>query len=593
MINKKKTLILKTFFLFYCLMPMYEARAVKIISGECIELIQTSVRKQLARILQNNQPPKERKPIKVMGAGVAGLTAAYELNKLGHPVEIIEASSRVGGRIWTHTFSSTGQYGELGAMRIPASHDYTHHYIDLAGLSDSLRPFITAHQNPNCFYQLRGKTLRMRDAANFIKNEYRLSSYEQAILANNPPPEILQRHLSNALQRLHSRNKDSTDGPDKEEEWGGLLGTTFLNDDALSLEKLSLGEFLRQRVESRDAQELIGVTTGLELWWDKAVSMFLREGITQTGEGLEEIAGGFSKLPNALAHMLRENSVNIRLNTEVVSIELPPHSNQKIKFKTRPTDPSKWDSPPADLPVEDETADYVICTIPFGVLRTMEVKGFSPIKMEAIRNLSYASSTKVLLHFTDRFWERGSPEERIIGGASMSDQITRSTYYPSDHAKIIPSLTPRNQKQFRGVFTVSDPLIVESKTVLSVDHPVPGVLLGSYNWGQDALRLGQLPPKERADVVITELEKIHPELPKYLHPTERHMSMSWDSYRWSKGAFCGIRPNDMRDYYYASKKPEGNFYFAGEHCSLDPGWIQGAIKSGLDAVEELAKSRLN
>ncbi|MBX9621944.1 MAG: FAD-dependent oxidoreductase [Alphaproteobacteria bacterium] len=593
MINKKNKTTLKALFLLFFFMPMYEASAIKMISGECIELIQTSVRRQLARITQNNRPYKESEPIKIIGAGIAGLTTAYELNQLAYPVEVIEASSRVGGRIWTHTFNSTGQYGELGAMRIPASHDYTRHYIDLVGLTSSLRPFITAHQSPNCFYHLRGQTLRMRDAANFIRNEYRLSSYEQEILANNPPPEILHRHLSNALHQLFSRNKDSANEPDKEEEWGGLLGTTFLNDYALDLERLSLGDFLRQRVESRDAQELVGVTTGLELWWDKAVSMFLREGITQTGDGLEEVAGGFSRLPNALARMLEENGVKIRLNTEVVSIELLPSSTQKIKFKTRKTDSSKWDSPPTNQPVEDEAANYVICTIPFSVLRTMELKGFSPIKMEAIRNLSYASSTKVLLHFTDRFWERGSPEERILGGASMSDQITRSTYYPSDHAKIIPSLTPRKQKKFRGMITVSDPLTVESKTAFLDDQHVPGVLLGSYNWGQDALRLGLLPPEERADVVITELTKIHPELPKYLHPAEKHMSMSWDSYRWSKGAFCGMRPNDMRDYYYASKKPEGSFYFAGEHCSLDPGWIQGAIKSGLDAVEGLVKSRID
>ena len=47
----------------------------------------------------------------------------------------------------------------------------------------------------------------------------------------------------------------------------------------------------------------------------------------------------------------------------------------------------------------------------------------------------------------------------------------------------------------------------------------------------------------------------------------------------------------MKKYYYASKKNEGNLYFAGEHCSLDPGWIQGAIKSALEVVEEIVKAK--
>jgi monoamine oxidase len=63
---------------------------------------------------------KPRKQFVVLGAGMAGLVAAYELQCLGHQVSIIEAADRVGGRVRTHRFES-GQYGELGAMRIPGS----------------------------------------------------------------------------------------------------------------------------------------------------------------------------------------------------------------------------------------------------------------------------------------------------------------------------------------------------------------------------------------------------------------------------------------------------------------------------------------
>lgn len=553
----------------------------------------SALSRQLKRIVQSDQLYKDRRSILIIGAGIAGLTAAYELSNLGHQVTIVEAQRRVGGRIWTHTFDSTGQYGELGAMRIPASHDYTWHYVDVADLTSSRRPFITAFQNANCFYHLRGQPpVRMKDAAGLIDREFHVSAYEHEILSLGHPPDILGQHVENAIKMLRSKSTGTTSNPDDKEDWGGLFGTRFLNDYARELEGLTLGEFLRQRVESKDAKELIGVATGLELWWDKAVSMFLREGITQTGDGLEEIAGGLSQLPDKLAEKLRSKNVNIILSTEVTSIAVPTTSDQKVKLRIRPTDPNTWDSRPTNKPSEDMYTDYVICTIPFGVLRLMELKGLSPLKMEAIRNLSYASSSKVLLNCKDRFWERGSPNERILGGASMSDQITRCTYYPSDHAKIMPDLASKKLREFMGVFTVSDPLTIDRQPGYPLrDDPIPGVLLGSYNWGQDAIRLGMLPENERFEVVVSELEKFHPTIRKYLYPGDSYKCMFWDSFSWSRGAFCGMRPNDMREYHHVTKQPEGNVFFAGEHCSLDPGWIQGAIKSALDAVEGIAKAK--
>src|SRR5262249_10206165 len=96
---------------------------------------------QLARIRQLDRD-KPRKKMVVIVAAMAGLSAAYELSQLKHEVTVIEAMNRVGGRVWTHRFSD-GQYHELGAMRIPASHDYTRYYVELVGLT--LRPFITSH----------------------------------------------------------------------------------------------------------------------------------------------------------------------------------------------------------------------------------------------------------------------------------------------------------------------------------------------------------------------------------------------------------------------------------------------------------------
>ena len=90
----------------------------------------------------------------ILGGGLAGLAAAYELRKLGFEITIFDAlTDRVGGRIYTYRFGGDpALYGEFGAMRIPVSHETTWHYLNLFRLGTY--PFIQF--NPNGFVYLRG-----------------------------------------------------------------------------------------------------------------------------------------------------------------------------------------------------------------------------------------------------------------------------------------------------------------------------------------------------------------------------------------------------------------------------------------------------
>jgi monoamine oxidase len=75
------------------------------------------------------------KKIIVIGAGLAGLTAAYELSKAGHEVTILEARNRAGGRVFTAREFADGLYAECGGEWVEHNHDYLLRYIEEFGLA--------------------------------------------------------------------------------------------------------------------------------------------------------------------------------------------------------------------------------------------------------------------------------------------------------------------------------------------------------------------------------------------------------------------------------------------------------------------------
>ncbi len=79
---------------------------------------------------QEGLEPRAQLPkrVIVIGAGMAGLVAAFELRRQGHEPLILEAQHRVGGRVYTLRNFAPGLYAEAGAMRIPRAHDLTLEY---------------------------------------------------------------------------------------------------------------------------------------------------------------------------------------------------------------------------------------------------------------------------------------------------------------------------------------------------------------------------------------------------------------------------------------------------------------------------------
>lgn len=513
---------------------------------------------ELARIDQKDAGAP-RKKVAVLGAGMAGLAAAYELSRLGHSVQLIEATGRIGGRVVTKRFDN-GDHHELGAMRIPKVHHHTRHYIDKFGLK--LRRFVNHHQQPRSFYAFRGERATHTDYGRTLLPKFAISDREMGILKGGENPAVaLLSVFAHGIELVKSDTRHID----------ALFGRGPMTDVVARLDSQTLGDYLREHLDTEEAVVLAGVASGLEVWMDKAASMFIREEIAlEDNEGhFDEIVGGMDRLPRAFGDALaKRTNVTLQLETWVRAIHSQRHSVQLVLASRGGTTTQRVD------------ADYVICTIPFGVLRGIELSGLSSGKMRAIRNLHYASSSKVLFSCKRRFWET---DYGIFGGGSQTDLISRQIYYPSDSG---PSTTTVAEGSLAGLHT---------SFALDVAQPPSapersGALVGSYAWGADARRLGALCKEERARIVRACVAEIHPEILEDGMVLD-DASVFWDEEDSAAGAFCFLRPGDLQHHYRDAIRPEGRCYFAGEHCSMDQAWIQGALSSALSAVGAIVEQR--
>jgi len=345
---------------------------------------------QLKRIKKANHG---RKHVVILGSGMAGMVAAYELLSLGHTVEIIEASARAGGRVRTHHFGAPS-YVELGAMRVPPSHDYTHYYITQMGLDRKLIPFINS-TNKN-FLDIRGTVARVGDAQSKIYPLFDLSPCVKQQPSGGQVFGLLMDALINVLTQ---QQQDAM--------FDGVADDILLQ----LISGQSLGDFLLANA-GREVRDLIGAFTSLEVWWNKAISMYLRDEIVGTGSKLQTLDGGMSQLPDAVFEKVEKF---VTFGTEVVAIRNRA-DEKKVTVTMRPSNGGD---------ATEKTCDYVLCTIPFSVLRRIDLTGLTVDKMAAITLMTYANATKVGLDCKDRFWET---EYGILGGASVSDLVQRQTY---------------------------------------------------------------------------------------------------------------------------------------------------------------------
>jgi monoamine oxidase len=466
----------------------------------------------------------------VLGAGIAGMTAAYELRNAGYQVQVLEYNVRAGGRNWSlrggdrytelggatqHCEFDEGLYINPGPWRLPYHHRGMLNYCKRLGVP--LEAFVQVNYNAylHSSQHFDGKPRRYRE----IKADYQ--GHVAELLAKATQQRALdaavskedQERLLESLREWGALNRDfayvandstSTRRGYQKHPGGGLTARPIPSDP------IALADILDSRLWQ-------GIPAGDEI--DMQTSLF-------------QPVGGMGRVGEAFG---RELGTLIHYNAKVTAIQQDPHG-VTVSYEDTTKPGSKLTA----------KADWCLCTIPLPILAQIPMN-VGPKLATAIGKVPYASAVKVGLQFKRRFWEE---DDHIYGGISYTDLPIMNIGYPST----------------------------------GYHSSGKGVLLGAYIWGRNAMEFTAMAPQDRVQKAVEYGSQVHPQ---YHKEFDNGMAVAWHRSPFTMGCF-GMWTGETREQYYDDLCAiDGRIALAGEHASYIPGWQEGAVTSALDAIGRL------
>lgn len=471
----------------------------------------------------------------VLGAGLAGMLAAYELAKAGYKVEILEYNNRPGGRNWslyggdtytelggaTQTIGfASGNYLNPGPWRIPYHHRTLLHYCKAFGVA--LEPFIQLnHQalvhNSKAF---GGRPQRYRAlAADWDGNVAELlgKAIDNRGLDTVMTAEDRDR-LKEALREWGLLDKDmryarglrSSRRRGYERPTGGGV-----NGAPIASEAFAFNDILDSRVWAVAAQHM---------QIDHQTTMF-------------QPVGGMGMIGKAFGRQVADK---IRYGAKVTAIS---QSGGGVTVTYHDV---------AGGGVRTSTADYCVCTIPLGILSQIDLEASVGLRA-AIAAVPYANSVKVGLEMRARFWEE---EEAIYGGLSFTDRPIGMISYPSG----------------------------------GLHSSGPGVILGAYTFGPASNHFAGMTPEARIAAALEQGSVFHPG--RYQENFIGGASVAWSRSPFTLGCCARWNEDTRKEHYQTLVAVDDRIVLAGEHASYIGCWMEGALLSSLDAITRLHKRAL-
>jgi monoamine oxidase len=466
----------------------------------------------------------------ILGAGLAGMVAAYELRQAGYKVQLLEYNQRPGGRNWTlrggdtytelggytqHCQFDPGLYINPGPWRIPYHHRGLLDYCKK--LNVPLEPFVQVNYNAylhgaNAF---GGKPQRFRH----INADYR--GHVAELLAKVTQQGKLDASISkdDQAQLLESLR-----------DWGALdknyaYATGPATSNRRGYAKPPGGGLSARPTDSQPLQ--LHDVLDSNLWRN------LDQGeIFEFQTTLFQPVGGMGRIGEAFGEALKEL---IHYNAKVTEI----HQDERGVTVT-------YVDAQHHGQAQKTRADWCICTIPLSILSQIPMN-VSASMADAIGAVPYAPTVKVGLQFKRRFWEE---DEDIYGGLTATDLPINTISYPS----------------------------------CDFNSRGKGVLLGGYIWGLNAYEFTAMTPEERIRKAVEFGSQIHPQ---YKTEFDNGVAVAWHRVPFTMGCFAAWSDELRAKHYNDLCQIDGRIALAGEHASYLPAWQEGAVTSALDLVTRL------
>ncbi len=465
----------------------------------------------------------------ILGAGHAGMVAAYELSKAGYRVTVLEPRDIVGGRCQTARKGVTqtdvlgntqvcdfdeGEYINLGPWRIPYHHRSTLHYTKLFGVQ--LESFVNDNDASYVYMNkgkgpLAGKPVRKGQIAADVRG-YTAEIVAKAASKGNLDAAISPDDKENFIAYLIGEGwldkKDLTYRGTEGRGYSILPGAGVDPGPGKVLPPFSMHDVL----DSHTWAVLSSVTD-----YDQQRTMLQPVG------GMDQIAMGFRRAAGRF----------VRFGTTVEKVE---QDEKGVKV-------SYTDKSGAHHVIE---GDYCFCTIPLSVAKNIDMQIPDSFKA-AMTKVSYAPVNKIGLQMKRRFWEE---DHWIYGGHVYLDDPAISTIS-------LPSTNWQGQK---------------------------GVILGYYSFASAAVKVSLMKPAERTALALAAGQKV---FPQYTENFETAFSKSWHLDKHNLGGWAEWSPESRATAYPVLCEPAGRIYFSGEHLSYIGGWQAGAIESSWQQIGKL------
>jgi len=337
-----------------------------------------------ARSLWNVTGNSSAEKVIIIGAGLGGVSCAYELQNAGIDITVLEARSRPGGRVRTYRDPfADNLYAEMGAEYVDSSDEYARKYCKEFGLD-----ILPAKLYDGIY--VRGKKYDMDD----------FKTFKQQLPYDGTVGGKLFGQEFEYVRHWVEKIKDPNDIPN----------------DVMKLDRMSAAQLLRKEGAPKDIIELYTYTNATEstctpdqmsalnmVWGHFYASAFSEN----TMEG--RIFGGNDQLPKRFA---KEIASNLKYNCPVKKIS---HNKKGVEVSFEESGK-----------LTAMSADRCVIAMPLTILRKTKITPyFSDEKMHCIRKQSYGEVMKIAMQFKRRIWD----EQGSVGQRVFTDTPLRRVYH--------------------------------------------------------------------------------------------------------------------------------------------------------------------